>query len=391
MSKSQVLYADFPKKEYEMRWKKAQDYMSKNDLDALFVTEEHNYVYFTGHRSQQNKIDTIRAYAFLLPRRGEPVVIVMPFEVGHVLQGTWVNEVREYKEMYKHNDVIVQTLEDLGLGDGVIGAELGREQYLQVSYNDFTEISKRLSKAKFVDASQIFLDLRASKSPAEVEMCKKAGVIGAKSMKYLFDIAKEGMTGHELAKIVRVRMAEEGADSSVVFVMGGFDFSGRTGMGVQCPTDRKFKANDTVCIDIQAEYRGYWCDIARTAVVGKPLPEQSKMYEFTFDLARKCFDQVKPGIAAEDVKKFCDSELAKVGRATAGVGRIGHGVGVIPTEYPSFMLGEKTILQEGMVFALNPNFVTSYGVFNLEDNLTVTKDGHEIISQPECTRELVVW
>nr|MDO8135859.1 Xaa-Pro peptidase family protein [Candidatus Njordarchaeum guaymaensis] len=390
MSDVEVLYADFPEEEYVTRWKKAQDMMAKDNIDALFITEEHNYVYFTGHRSMQNKIDTIREYAFILPRNGAPVVVTMPFEVGHVLQATWVKDVREYREMYKHNDLFVQTIEDMGLGDGVIGAELGREQYLQISYNDFNDLRNRLPKAKFVDAAQMLLDLRAVKSPAEVEMCRKASVIGAKAIEHLFEVAKEGMTGHELAKIVRMSMAQEGADSSVVFVMAGFDFTGRMGMGVTCPTDRRLRRHDTVCIDVQAEYKGYCCDIARTFAVGEALREQKDMYRFTYSLTRRCIDQVRPSIRAEDIKRFCNSELEKLGKTTAGVGRIGHGVGVLPTEYPSFMLGEKTVLQAGMVFALNPNFTTPFGLFNAEDNLVVTRSGYEILSKPECDPELIV-
>src|SRR5208282_1967008 len=126
----------------------------------------------------------------------------MPFEVGHLLQATWIKDVREYKVMYGHTDVIAQTIRDLGLDGGVIGAELGREQYLEISYNDITHLMKVLPKTKFVDAAQIFLDLRSVKSLAEVEMCRQASLIGARALEDFFTVAKPGMTGHEVARIV---------------------------------------------------------------------------------------------------------------------------------------------------------------------------------------------
>ena len=39
---------DFPREEFETRWARAQDLMEKENLDAIFVTENTNYRYFSG-------------------------------------------------------------------------------------------------------------------------------------------------------------------------------------------------------------------------------------------------------------------------------------------------------------------------------------------------------
>src|SRR3990170_7276142 len=137
--KAEPQYPDFPKAEYDTRFQRARELMEVHRLDALLITEEKNYIYFTGHRSQQNPVDKIRPYVFLLPREGEPVVFVMPFEEGHVRLTTWITDVRTYS-LLKHNEVIADTLRERGLEQGRIGCELGREQYLELSYNDFMDL-----------------------------------------------------------------------------------------------------------------------------------------------------------------------------------------------------------------------------------------------------------
>jgi Xaa-Pro aminopeptidase len=61
-------------------------------------------------------------------------------------------------------------------------------------------------------------------------------------------------------------------------------------------------------------------------------------------------------------------------------GRIGHGVGLMTTEPPSVALYDNTVLQAGMVLAIEPGKVTEDGIFHVEQNVVVTETGHEIIS-----------
>ena len=62
------LYPDFPKEEYEQRYARDRALMCERNLDGLLITEELNYIYFTGHRSIQNPLDKIRPYVFILPK-----------------------------------------------------------------------------------------------------------------------------------------------------------------------------------------------------------------------------------------------------------------------------------------------------------------------------------
>ncbi len=88
--------------------------------------------------------------------------------------------------------------------------------------------------------------------------------------------------------------------------------------------------------------------------------------------------------------KVCREELARRGLQTQKVGRIGHGVGLESTEYPSLALGETIALEPGMIFACNPNYVTASGYFNSEENLVITPTGNDVLSKPEARDEVFV-
>ena len=87
------------------------------------------YEYFSWHRSEQNAVDKIRSYIFILPKDDEPTLITIPFEIAQVEQTTYFKKFFTTSALFGHPEFISNTLKKIGLGNAVIGAELGTEQY----------------------------------------------------------------------------------------------------------------------------------------------------------------------------------------------------------------------------------------------------------------------
>jgi Xaa-Pro aminopeptidase len=361
--------------------------MARVGLDALFISEPKNYMYFTGHRSDQIVGDKIRPFIVVLPANGEPICFGPPFELGHIRLTTWIKNVSTY-QLLRHNEVIAATLREAGLDNARIGSELGREQYLGMNLLDFRALEQLLPDAKFVDASDVLLSLRVIKSPRELERLRNANSITSSAIAQAFDQVKPGMSTIDVARLVRIGMMERGADGvAAMMIAAGHDF---TNGKVSVPTPRPLEVGDTLTVDCSASVKGYYSDIARTAVIGMATDEQKSMYRMVVDLNHKCYEELRPGNLCEDVNIRCQNELQKLGRQTQAVGRIGHGVGCDPAEYPSLAMGEKLPLEAGMVFACNPNFTTDFGFFNVEENLVVTENGAKMLVDPEAPAELRV-
>src|SRR5437899_887086 len=99
-------------------------------------------------------------------------------------------------------------------------------------------------------------------------------------------------------------------------------------------------------------------------------------------LGRVCHD-CRPGATAGSLATACEAELERRGFAGSMPHHLGHGIGLESHELPLVTVDSATILEPGMVIAVEPAVVIPdlLGV-RIEETLLVTEDGCRIISQP---------
>jgi Xaa-Pro aminopeptidase len=97
----------------------------------------------------------------------------------------------------------------------------------------------------------------------------------------------------------------------------------------------------------------------------------------------------KPGIKAHEVDDAARGVIADAGYGEFFVHRTGHGMGVEIHEPPYLTASSQTVLNEGMVFSIEPGIYLpgQFGI-RLEDIVILRSDGPEIFS--ELPRELRV-
>lgn len=61
---------------------------------------------------------------------------------------------------------------------------------------------------------------------------------------------------------------------------------------------------------------------------------------------------------------------------------VGHASGLDIMEPPFLTLEDPGRLEEGMVFTVEPSMYTDFGFFMLEEDVFVTEDGYEMLSEP---------
>jgi len=82
-------YKRFPKIEYEKRWERAGKLMAGKGLDALVITEANNYTYLSGGHGD---FSFSRPTIMVLPKEGDPVVMVHDFFGSSQHRESWVGE-----------------------------------------------------------------------------------------------------------------------------------------------------------------------------------------------------------------------------------------------------------------------------------------------------------
>src|SRR5688572_9764041 len=145
---------NFPAEEFVRRYERLRDELERIGADAILVTSEANFNYFTGYIAAHPWVSYSRNLIAILPREGEPVMVIPEFLSEDARRQSWIEQV------YPSTDVgeapvgtIAQALRDLGLENASIGAELGYEQRLGISYRDFERLREALPNARFVDAA----------------------------------------------------------------------------------------------------------------------------------------------------------------------------------------------------------------------------------------------
>jgi Xaa-Pro aminopeptidase len=381
-------YCDFDIAEYAARFKNARQLMAQRGMDALLVSEQSNYIYFTGHRSVQNPIDRVRPFLFLLPLEGNPVVVHAGFEAAQVRLTCVVPDQRAETRLLSAAKVISELLAEKGLTKARIGCELGTGQVLGLSYLEFEQVRNAHPGADFLDASSLIERLRVIKSDNEIAYLKEAGRINAQVQADMIEFLRPGLTEVEIAQELGQRLYREGAQD-ITFLSVISPEKGLAGIH-PAPSQRKIAEDAVLGFDIGVSYKGYCSDIARSFFIGKSQQGDLDFYDWMMELNLACIDKLRPGNSPCEVVEVCDAFLSAAGRSTMGGGRIGHGVGLFTTEYPSLTRDEDIVFEPGMVLACNPNFVTDRGLFNSEDNWAITDSAPMLLSAPQATRDLVV-
>lgn len=366
---------NFSKQEYAGRHEAARRLMQEQQIDALFITGDDHFLYFTGSETVMHWRAFARPAYLLIPQEGEPVGLVHQGYIEATQTNSCISDIRKYEGMaeppLKELDALFR---EKGLSKARVGAELGYEQRMGMPFNWFNNMVAQLDKVRFVDASDILWRLRFIKSEEEVNVMRRACEITSKARQSCFDNVKVGMTELEVARVFSKSTIEYGADKpSFVYVCSG-PFKG------WYPTENKVKKGDLLWIDGGADIGGWTCDFDRFAVIGKPSEDQIKAHSFIVEAAKDLSKLFVPGARVADLWRATADRLSKFGETPMAAERFGHGQGMLPCEPPSIAEWDPRTLQPGMVVCCEPGLVTNYGIFIWEDVFHITKNGHEVLN-----------
>ena len=372
----------FPREEYTQRCDKLRGLMEKLSLDGVVLTNHQNVNYFAGITSILAGIPggygTVRPLIVVVPLRDDPVVIVQFTDYGNALANSWIADVRSWVDLPFDHKHLESVLVEKRLHR--IGMELSREFHLGIPYQSFASLKEALPQTQFPDASDLIWELRMIKSPAEIELIRRAANITALSLKENLPHAKAGMTEREIAKKIAVGLLKHGADKyNYVSAIAG---DGTYDQFCRLPTDRKIEEGELLWCDLSAIYRDYCSDMSSFIVVGEASEEQKKFTKVARSVHLQTLEYIRPGIRASDVMKFVRQGYRDRGFDwNFDIGRCGHGIGLELAEQPSLDDNSKVVLQAGMTLAFEPAILAEHGVYDMEEDLLVTESGCTVLAE----------
>ena len=152
--------------------------------------------------------------------------------------------------------------------------------------------------------------------------------------------------------------------------------------------ERKLKKGDLVFVDMGFCYKGYLSDKTQIySYGGRPEPVAEQKHEACRRVLAAAVAMLRPGNSCQQVWQA--SEAARdpllqenyMGYGQAAVRFLGHGLGMQIDEAPVIMDGNKALLKEGMLIALEPKCgVQGQGLVGVEESYLVQKNGADCIT-----------
>jgi Xaa-Pro aminopeptidase len=282
-------------------------------------------------------------------------------------------------------DVIKALLDEFGLTDLIVPTSFGIELADALRERGF-----RISTRK-----EPFYSERAIKSPDEVQHVLHTMQATEEAIRHAVEVIKsadihqgqlyyEGqpLTSEFIKKLINVKLMENDCIAQHTIVACGDDACDPHNEG-----SGPFLAHQPIVMDVfpKSSKTGYYADITRTVVKGKPSDALRRVYDTVLQGQELGLQMVTAGASGKAIHSAIQDLFERTGYHTGVIDErvqgffhgTGHGVGLEIHEPPRISRSDDT-LRPGHVVTVEPGlYYLGIGGVRIEDTVLVTSDGYE--------------
>ena len=374
--------------ELQERRERLLDHGRRLQLSGVVLFDADYIRYFTNF----NFLATERPVAVAVAAAGGLVAFVPEFEVERVRAETEFEHVESYPEYPGREHplrILGRVLAAAGIG-GRVGADgdgyPGILGYQGPALSDMTG-------ADVVPLASFIEQLMARKSETEIELIRESGRWCSYAHRLLQDHTRPGETeaqaslkaGHDatLALLDELGPSYGGQQASSDGVAAGYrgQIGRRSSWAHAVAHNIEFRAGDVLVTETSAPIWGYNAELERALIIGPPTDEMRRLFDHMVAGQQVAFDALRPGVTCADVdgavlRYFEDHDLLPYWRQ-----HVGHAIGLRNHEAPFLDVGDRTVVEPGMVFTIEPGLYSSeVGGFRHSDTVVVTPDGIDLLT-----------
>lgn len=364
----------FPFEEYENRLRALRERMKERLLDAVIITDPENIMYLTDYQTTGYSF----FQALIVPLDGEPFMVTRHLEESNVYARTWVEKTRPYEDNGDAIQRLVGSLKESGLAKASIGYE--RNSYFFPAYHQ-DRLRTAYNGGHLLDCFGIVEEGRIRKSPAEIEVMRKAAHATEAGMQAGLDAVAAGVTENEIGAAISNAMFRAGGEPPAVmpYVTSG----PRSMIGHATWEGRRVEPGEHVFLEVGGCYRRYHTAMMRTAVLGQLSPSMERAQNRMLEALQKVESAIRPGLTVSDADNIVRDIISGSEDEGILITRSGYSIGIaFPPSWDegyivSLMQGVSTTLKEGMTFHLIPWVwgVDGNKTVGISDTVYVTADG----------------
>lgn len=254
----------------------------------------------------------------------------------------------------------------------------------------FNKLESKFSEVKLKATQSLVEDLRIIKDKEEIAATRQAVWQAEKAFSVVRATLRHDMSERLVAADIEHQIRQfggKGCSFPPIVAVGA-----RAALPHARPTGQLIGDAPFVLIDWGADEGLYKSDLTRVLVTGKIPPKLEAVYGVVLEAQLRAIEAIRPGVTCGSVDAVARQIIADAGYGKYFGHGLGHGLGLDIHESPRFAPDQERLLEPGMIVTVEPGIYLpgKLGV-RIEDDVLVTKDGHEVLtSVPKSFEDAVL-
>lgn len=347
------------------------EWLKQEQINFCFLTNPDSVFYVSGFLSNPHE----RLLGVGIFQSGDPFLVCPSMEKEDAKKAGWSYDIIGYTDIENPWTLIHKLCNDRTNSVEKIAIE---KEHMNVERYEL--IRSLFPQAIFLPAEEKLRKLRMVKSESEIATIREACALADYAIEVGCSEIAEGKTELEVLAAIEYELKKKGVSEMSFSTMVLTGKNGASPHGN--PGLTKMKKGDLVLFDLGVIVDGYCSDITRTVALGDISDKQKDIYDTVLKAQSAAIKASKPGVTCQSVDLTARNIISNAGYGEYFPHRLGHGLGISVHEYPSLTETNSLLLEEGMVFTIEPGiYVPGVAGVRIEDDVLVTSYGVEILTK----------
>ena len=355
--------------------------LEKNDIDVALITDDDNVYYLTGYYDYLH-MDFGRPTILVVLREGQSILITPSIDFNSAESLARVDRIVSWNDGVGNE--WREELPKVAMNAMKVAIEPNHIPPVVHSY-----LVELIEAEKLENASSLLSDMRMIKSDMELQLARHAGEVANAMMTAGRSAIRSGIAEFEVAiatsqagtrmaaKLLNAHYTDEDMSPNTHFlqIMASGEAITKTHHRA---TTRIMKYGEPVflCFCGMTNFHRFKLGFDRTFWIGEITDKsQEVVYEIALASQEAALRALRPGVTAESVHAAYAEVIQEAGYDYPF--RCGRATGFSYLEAPQLVTGDKTILQPGMVLAVDGSVSADNFRAQIGDSFIITQEGYE--------------
>ncbi|WP_435231105.1 M24 family metallopeptidase [Pseudopelagicola sp. nBUS_20] len=380
---------------FTQRMQSLQNRMHEDHLDVVLITDEDNVYYLTGYYDYLH-MEFGRPTILIVSRYSGSLLITPKIDENTALAAARVDRIAAWNDGM-HNEWR-EEIPKAVKGARYVGLEPDRMPPLVRRFVDTLVPTSQL-----LSVTPLLSDMRMIKSPKELQLARHAGQVAMAMMVAGREAIADGVPEFEVA----LATSQAGTRKAAKLLTAHYDdkdMSPNTHfLQIMASGDAITKSHHRassrimrlgepvfLCFCGMTNFHRFKLGFDRTFWIGElAIKTQAKIYEVALASQEAALDALRPGVSADTVHAAYAEVIQSAGYDYPF--RCGRATGFSFLEKPQLVTGDKTILQPGMVIAVDGSVSINNFRAQVGDSFIITDDGWEALTEhPKSLEEVII-